>query len=81
MNNEDVLIQLRAWRDEFAKSHAYDIHAMAAAMRELDSGNVVHGVPRRPVLTIKPDEVPQSLTAASSVSTKSNLIEPASMSE
>lgn len=52
MNNENVLAELRAWRDEFARSHGYDLRAMAAALRELDNtfaGKVVRGVPRRPV--------------------------------
>jgi hypothetical protein len=49
MKNGDVLAELRAWRDEFARSHGYDLHAMAAALRELDSAagkNVVRGEPR-----------------------------------
>ena len=31
MNDGDVLAELRAWRDEFARSHGYDLGAMAAA--------------------------------------------------
>jgi hypothetical protein len=48
----DTLVELRAWRDEFARSHAYDVHAMAEALRALDiaSGRqVIQGEPRRPV--------------------------------
>ncbi len=51
MSNGDLLLELRAWRDEFARSHAYDLHAMAAALRELDRAagkKVVCGEPRRP---------------------------------
>jgi len=63
MSDVDVLAQLRAWRDEFARSHGYDIHAMAAALRDLDSKGkrkVVHGEPRRPVVTKMP---PQELAS------------------
>ncbi len=51
MSNGDVLVALRAWRDEFARSHGYDLHAMAATLRELDCAagqKVVRGEPRRP---------------------------------
>jgi hypothetical protein len=51
MNNGDILTELRAWRDEFARSHGYDLGAMAAALRELDGAagaRVVRGQPRRP---------------------------------
>jgi hypothetical protein len=46
-----LLAELRAWRDEFARSHGYDLKAMAAALREMDAGagtRVVRGEPRRP---------------------------------
>ncbi len=51
MSGEDILTELRAWRDEFARSHGYDLGAMAAALRELDGmagARVVRGEPRRP---------------------------------
>lgn len=52
MNNRgDFLTELRAWRDEFARSHGYDLGAMAAALRALDEKageRVVRGEPRRP---------------------------------
>ncbi len=51
MNDGDILAELRAWRDEFARSHGYDLGAMSAALRELDiavGGRVVRGEPRRP---------------------------------
>lgn len=53
MNDVDILSELRAWRDEFARTHGYDIHAMAAALRAMDRGNrkVVRGEPRRPIRT------------------------------
>ena len=47
----DILAELRAWRDEFARSHGYDLGAMAAALRELDgaaAARIVRGEPRRP---------------------------------
>ena len=51
MSGADVLTELRAWRDEFARSHGYDLAAMAAALRELDrtaGARVVQDEPRRP---------------------------------
>ena len=47
----DIRAELRAWRDEFARSHGYDLGAMAAALRELDGAagaRIVQGEPRRP---------------------------------
>jgi hypothetical protein len=52
MNDTDTLAELRAWRDEFARSHGYDLGAMVATLRALDAGAsapVVCGEPRRPV--------------------------------
>ena len=52
MSDRDILAELRAWRDEFARSHGYDLAAMAAAIRELDTAagsRVVRGEPRRPI--------------------------------
>ncbi len=76
MNDVDMLAQLRAWRDEFAKSHGYDIHAMAAALRELDCGSkreVVRGEPRRPVLMRKPNPAPPRTGAAAPVTESSKV--------
>lgn len=56
MSKGDVLSELRAWRDEFARLHGYDIHAMAAALRELDRSSerkVVSGEPRQLAATRK----------------------------
>ena len=55
MKGEDDLAELRAWRDEFARSHGYDLKAMAAALREMDvaaRARVVRGEPRRPVAVL-----------------------------
>ncbi len=52
MSSGDIIAELRAWRDEFARSHAYDLAAMAAVLRDLDSAagvRVVRGEPRCPV--------------------------------
>ena len=52
VNNLDVLVELRAWRDEFARSHAYDLASIAKALRELDAASnerIVRGEPRRPI--------------------------------
>ena len=54
MKSVDVLAELRAWRDEFARSHGYDLRAMAAVLREMDAtagARVVRGEPRPPVVT------------------------------
>ena len=55
MNSGDILVELRAWRDEFARSHGYDLGAMAAALRELDGAageRIVRGEPRQPVAVL-----------------------------
>ncbi len=55
MNADDVLVALRRHRDEFARSHGYDLAAMAAALRELDREagvQVVCRTPRPPVPTL-----------------------------
>lgn len=57
MSDVDILKELRAWRDEFARSHGYDLRAMASALRELDEAagaRVVRGEPRRPVVEPAP---------------------------
>ena len=51
MNDADILTELRAWRDEFARSHGYDVRAMATALRDLDTranARVVRSEPRQP---------------------------------
>jgi hypothetical protein len=51
MNDGDPLAELRAWRDEFARAHDYDLRAMVTALRELDAAagqKLVRGAPRRP---------------------------------
>jgi hypothetical protein len=55
MSSGDILTELRAWRDEFARSHGYDLGAMAAVLRELDGtagARVVRGEPRRPAAVL-----------------------------
>lgn len=57
MKEPDILSELRAWRDEFARSHGYDLRAMAAALSELDATagrEVVRGEPRHPEVTQPP---------------------------
>ena len=54
MKERDALVDLRAWRDEFARLHGYDLGAMVAALRVLDQKagtRVVRGTPRRPTPT------------------------------
>ena len=53
MNGGEIPAELRAWRDEFARSHRHDLAAMAAALRTLDGlagARVVRGEPRRPAV-------------------------------
>jgi hypothetical protein len=53
MRDADILTELRAWRDEFARSHGYDLHAMVSSLRALDGAagaRVVRGEPRRPAV-------------------------------
>jgi Zn-dependent protease with chaperone function len=60
MRTGDMLAELRAWRDEFAKSHSYDVHAMAEALRALDSAGerkAIRGEPRRPVAVRTPNRL------------------------
>jgi hypothetical protein len=66
MSDGDVLAELRAWRDEFARSHGYDVHQMVAALRELDIAagkNLIRGEPRKPVATRVPNVPLQPIEA------------------
>ena len=57
MKDRDILAELRAWRDEFARSHGYDLKAIAATLSKLDrasKGGVVRGTPRRPEEGLSP---------------------------
>ncbi|MCY2946299.1 MAG: hypothetical protein NT142_17535 [Planctomycetota bacterium] len=84
MSNVDVLVELRAWRDEFARSHGYDIHAMAAALRDLDSAagqKLVHAELRQPVATRMPNQALQPTGAAIPVSQSSKPLEAAPAAE
>lgn len=58
MNERDILADLQAWRDEFARSHGYDLAAMAASLRASDRASgiqVVRGEPRRPEIVLPPE--------------------------
>jgi hypothetical protein len=71
MRTGDMLAELRAWRDEFARSHAYDLHAMAEALRALDCAGertVVRGEPRHPVAVSTPNRSKQPTGAVSRLS-------------
>jgi len=66
------------------RTHGNDIHAMAAALRDLDCGGkrkVVHGEPRRPVVTKMPNQALQPTGAAASVSEGSKDAEAAPAAE
>ena len=72
MRDADILTELRAWRDEFARSHNYDLQAMAASLRALDGAagaRVVRGEPRRPAAVppkgaVSPNEAMQRTRSA-----------------
>ncbi len=80
MKDVDIISQLRAWRDDFAKSHDYDVHAMAASLRKLDYGQrkLIRGEPRRPVQTRGTSQALQSIGLGTSVSEHPGVAEPAS---
>jgi len=74
MSNGDILSELRAWRNEFARSHGYDIRAMSATLSELDNAGerkVVRGNPRQPAPATTPNQSLQSTRAPISVSSDS----------
>ncbi len=57
MTDGDILTDLRAWRDEFARAHGYDLGSIGAALRALDAANgsrVMQGEPRRPAQPSSP---------------------------
>ena len=60
MSTGDIFTELRAWRDEFARSHGYDLGAMAAVLREMDGAagsRVVRGEPRRPSAVLSKEAI------------------------
>jgi hypothetical protein len=70
VRGRDVLAELRAWRDEFARSHGYDLWAMAAVLREMDAAagaRVVRGEPRRPTGKAPVEPSPPNSSMASKV--------------
>ena len=63
MSSGTIFPELRAWRDEFARSHGYDLGAMGAVLRELDEAagdRVVRGEPRRPAVLLPKESVTPS---------------------
>lgn len=64
MKDVDPIDEIRAWRDEFARSHNYDISAMFATLKkwEQESGKTfVRGTPRPYVpVVVVPLAVPES---------------------
>ena len=69
MNDDDIIREIRAYRDAFAAKYNYDIDAMVAAYRAMyaASGQPTVSFPPRPVEPIflgkKPDEEPESVPA------------------
>jgi len=71
MSNEDILSEIRAWRNEFARSHGYDISAMSATLSQLDNAGerkVVRGNPRQPAPATTHNQSLQPTKAPISVS-------------
>ena len=71
MSNGDILLELRAWRNEFARSHGYDIRAMSATLSQLDNAcerKVVRGNPRQPAPATTPNQSVHLTKAPISVS-------------
>jgi len=60
VNLDGELVALRRHRDEFARSHGYDLAAMGAALRELDRKAGVQVVCRssRPPISTRVREAP-----------------------
>ena len=57
MKNDDLLGEIRAVREQFAREHRFDVRAMAAALRELDLAagtRVIRREPRTPMLKTEP---------------------------
>jgi hypothetical protein len=57
MKDVDLLTELRNFRDEFARSHHYNLKAIAAAVRTTDDSvrdRLVQGQPRRPTVLAVP---------------------------
>lgn len=62
VSSGDMLAELRAWRDEFARSYGYDLHAMTGALCALDSTDerkVIYGKPRPPAALKSPIQMLQ----------------------
>ncbi len=66
----DILAELRAWRDEFARSHGYDLSAMVATLRSMElrpGAVVVRGTARPPMPNGFPVPASGTQTRSSSV--------------
>lgn len=71
MKEIDLLAEIRTWRDEFARSHGYDLAAIAAEVREADAAvgdRLVRGEPRRPTPPPTPNPSLQRTRPATAVS-------------
>ena len=78
MSEDSVLQEIRAAREEYARSHGYDVWAMVADLRERDDRGdwpVVRLVPRRPALPSVsqsgPNPTPQRTQPAAAASGQS----------
>ena len=61
MNDDSVLREVRAAREEYAKAHDFDVRRIVADLQELDRAGdhtVVRLAPRRPQAVGRPSVVP-----------------------
>ena len=67
MTEDDVLREVRAAREAYARSHNFDIRAMVADLRARDQAGdrrVVRRAPRPPAAVLPPDKKLQPTGAA-----------------
>lgn len=65
MIEDDVLREVRAAREAYARSHGYDVQAMVADLRARDATGdwpVVRRAPRRPKAAVAPAVAPEETT-------------------
>jgi hypothetical protein len=67
MTEDDVLREVRAVREAYARLHGFNVRAMLADLRARDAAGdwpVVRRAPRRPVAVAAPAKPPQQTGAA-----------------
>jgi hypothetical protein len=67
MTEDNVLREVRAAREAYARSHNFDVRAMVADLRARDAAGdwpVVRRAPRRPVVVTPSNQAPRQTGAA-----------------